>query len=193
MSTPSTPPPAGLPSGNAKYLAGAVLMLVVVGSVIGWKKCQREVTPPPPADSGTAYVPPPRNTDDDIPLPPAIEDAGPDTGKKINYVYLTNGCEVKKCTGTAHPDMEAMLAFRAKAAHKCYDQALSQDATLKGGVTIALRLGTNGLPCSASVSSNSTGNSGVAQCIAGSMRAGGYPAPKGGCVDVNVPILLKTK
>ncbi|HQY60202.1 MAG: AgmX/PglI C-terminal domain-containing protein [Myxococcales bacterium] len=193
MSTPSTPPPAGLPSGNGKYIAGAVLMLVAVGAVIGWKKCQTAPTPPPPPDAAVAFVPPPRNTDDDIPLPAAEEDAGPDAGKKINYIYLSNGCEVKKCAGTQHPDMATMLAFRAKAAHKCYDQALSQDATLKGGVTIALRLGTNGLACSAAVASNSTGNAGVAQCIAASMRAGGYPAPKGGCVDVAVPIQLKTR
>lgn len=193
MSTPSTPPPAGLPSGNGKYIAGAVLMLVAVGAVIGWKKCQPAPTPPPPPDAAVAYVPPTRNTEDDIPLPPPEEDAGPDAAKKINYIYLSNGCEAKKCTGTQHPDMATMLAFRAKAAHKCYDQALSQDATLKGGVTIALRLGTNGLACSASVASNSTGNAGVAQCIAASMRAGGYPAPKGGCVDVAVPILLKTR
>jgi hypothetical protein len=86
-----------------------------------------------------------------------------------------------------------MLAFRAKAAHKCYDQALASDSTLSGGVTIALRIGTNGLPCSSGVASNSTGNAAVGQCIANSMRNGAYPAPKGGCVDVNVPISLKTR
>jgi hypothetical protein len=146
-------------------------------------------------DAAAAYVPPPRKIDDDIPLPPPVEDAGPETGPKVVQTSgpQTFGCEVKKCSGAAPADLEGMLAFRAKSAHKCYDQALATDSTLSGGVTIALRIGTNGLPCSASVASNTTGNPAVAQCIANSMRNGAYPAPKGGCLEANVPISLKSR
>jgi len=198
MSSPSTPPAAGVPSGNGKYIAASVGILAIIGAVIGWKKCSGETPPPQPPptpDAAAAYVPPPRKVEDDIPLPPPVEDAGPETGPKVvhNGGPQTYGCEVKKCGGSAPGDLEGMLAFRAKAAHKCYDQALATDSTLTGGVTIALRIGTNGLPCSAGVASNSTGNAAVAACIAGSMRNGAYPAPKGGCVDVNVPISLKTR
>ena len=196
MSSPSTPPPAGVPSGNGKYIAVALLLLFLIGGVILWKKSQSDTPPPPPPpDASGAYVPPPRKIEDDIPLPPPVEDAGPDTGAKVSHTVgpQTYGCEVKKCGGQGAGDLEGMLAFRAKAAHKCYDQALAADSTLSGGVTIALRIGTNGLPCSSGVASNTTGNAAVGQCIANSMRNGAYPAPKGGCVDVNVPISLKAR
>ena len=196
MSSPSTPPAAGVPSGNGKYYAIAVVLLLLIGGVIFWQKSKSDPTPPPPPPpSATAsYAPPPRKVEDDIPLPPPVEDAGPETGPKVvQSGPQTYGCEVKKCAGSPAGDMESMLAFRAKAAHKCYDQALATDSTLSGGVTIALRIGTNGAPCSAGVASNSTGNAAVAQCIANAMRNGAYPAPKGGCVDVNVPISLRNK
>lgn len=195
MSSPSTPPPAGVPSGNGKYIAVALLLLLLIGGVIYWKKSQSDaLPPPPPPDAGGTYVPPPRKVEDDIPLPPPIEDAGPDSSRITHTVGpQTYGCEVKKCSGQPAADLEGMLAFRAKAAHKCYDQALASDNTLSGSVTISLRIGTNGLPCSAGVASNSTGNAALAQCIAGSMRNGAYPAPKGGCVEANVPIALKNR
>lgn len=199
MSSASSPPPAGVPSsGNGKYAAAAVVLLLLVGGVVFWKKSQSDTPPPPPPvvpDAAASYAPPPRKIEDDIPLPPPVEDAGPETGPKVVQASgpQTFGCEVKKCSGTAPGDLEGMLAFRAKSAHKCYDQALATDSTLSGGVTIALRIGTNGLPCSASVASNSTGNAAVAQCIANSMRNGAYPAPKGGCVEANVPISLKSR
>jgi hypothetical protein len=88
-------------------------------------------------------------------------------------------------------DLESALAFRAKTAHKCYDDALAQDSTLKGTVTISVRVAANGNICAANVASNDVGNPLVANCIASRFRqAGHFPAPSGGCLDVNVPISL---
>lgn len=183
--------PEGVPSGNGKFIALALLLLGAIGAVIAWKTCQK---PPEPIVLGPVDAgPPPRPTktiDDDIPLPPPIEDAGPDAGKKATTAVFTgNQCDAKKCTGSAGSDVETALSFRAKQAHRCYDNALGQDPTLRGKVSIAVRIGSNGQACSAGVASNEMASApGVANCVAGYFRGQAFPTPKGGCVDVNIPI-----
>jgi hypothetical protein len=89
------------------------------------------------------------------------------------------------------PDLETALAFRAKQAHRCYDSALTQDQTLQGHVTINVRVAGNGQVCAASVAANDLSNPSVAGCIARMFgQSGHFPAPRGGCVDANVPISL---
>jgi len=182
--------PEGVPTGNGKFIALAVLLLGAIGAVVAWKTCQKPVEPPLVVlDAG----PPPRpskNIDDDIPPPPAVEDAGNDAGKKATTpVFTGNQCDVKKCTGSAGSDVESALSFRAKQAHRCYDNALAQDPTLRGKVSIAVRIGSNGQACSAGVASNELSSApSVANCVAGYFRGQAFPAPKGGCVDVNIPI-----
>jgi hypothetical protein len=183
--------PEGVPTGNGKFIALALLLLGVIAIVIAWKTCQK---PPEPIVIGPPDAgPPPRpskNIDDDIPPPPVVEDAGSDAGKKVTTaVFSGNQCDAKKCTGTAGSDVEAALSFRAKQAHRCYDNALAQDATLRGKVSIAVRIGSNGQACSAGVASNELSSApSVANCVAGYFRGQAFPAPKGGCVDVNIPI-----
>ena len=183
--------PQGVPSGNGKFIALALLLLGAIGAVIAWKTCQK---PPEPIVLGPVDAgPPPRPTktiDDDIPLPPPVEDAGPDAGKKATTAVFTgNQCDAKKCTGSAGSDVETALSFRAKQAHRCYDNALGQDPTLRGKVSIAVRIGSNGQACSAGVASNEMASApGVANCVAGYFRGQAFPTPKGGCVDVNIPI-----
>jgi outer membrane biosynthesis protein TonB len=88
-------------------------------------------------------------------------------------------------------ELESALAFRAKTAHKCYDDALAQDSSLKGTVKINVRVAANGNVCSANVASSDLTNPSVANCIASRFRqAGHFPAPNGGCLDVNIPISL---
>lgn len=184
-------PPAGVPSGNGKFIVLALLLLGVIGAIIAWKSCQK---PPEPIIIGPpdAGVPPrpSANIDDDIPPPPAIEDSGADAGKKtVTVVPAGNQCDAKKCGGATNSDVETALAFRAKQAHRCYDNALAQDPTLRGKVSIAVRIGSNGQACSAGVGSNELSSApGVASCVAGYFRGQNFPAPKGGCVDVNIPI-----
>jgi hypothetical protein len=176
------------PSGNGKYIVIALLLLAMIGGAIAWKMSQKPPEPVtinlPPPDA----APPKKPVDDDIPLPPPVEDAGSDAGKKVTVVYTGNQCDAKKCTGTTTSELEQTLAFRAKQAHRCYDNALTQDPTLKGKVSISVRVGTNGAVCSAAVASNDMGTPSVANCVAGYFRSGSFPAPKGGCADINVPI-----
>ena len=187
---PSMRPPAGVPpSGNGKFIVLAVLLLGVIGAIVAFKTCQK---PPEPVVVVPDAGPPPKPSqkiDDDIPPPPPIEDAGTDAGKKTTVVFTGNQCDVKKCTGSTNSDVESALSFRAKQAHRCYDNALSQDPTLRGKVSIAVRIGSNGQACSAGVASNELASApGVANCVAGYFRGQNFPQPRGGCVDVNIPI-----
>jgi hypothetical protein len=191
MSAKPSIPPQGVPSGNGKFIGlGLLLVAAVVGVIVYLKACQK---PPEPVTiitpSASVSVPPPRNTrDDDIPPPPPTPDAGTDAGSKTTVHYAANPCDAK-CTGTATPDLEAALAQRAQQSkRKCYYPALAADTTLKGRATISVKIGANGSTCSAGVSSNELANPGVAECTASYYRSGGFPAPKGGCVQVSVPI-----
>ena len=192
MASKAPPPsaPAGVPpSGNGKFIAIAVVLVGVIAAAIAWKKCTPEPPPPPPpiVDAG-----PPINTGrnpvDDIPLPPVIEDAGPDAGKKVIIVQASNQCDAKKCTGTSSSELEQMLAFRVKQAHRCSDQALAQDPTLKGKISVQVRIGAQGGVCSAGVASNDRGSPNVANCVVNYFRGANFPPPKGGCADINIPI-----
>jgi hypothetical protein len=184
MSASTPPPPAT--SGNGKYVLIALVLLAAIVGLVVWRNSNKPpepqtlVPPPPPPSTVNPKV-------DDVPPPPPPEpDAGP---PKRVITTVSGGCDNKGCGGSSTPELENALAFRAKQAHRCYDQALTVDNTLKGKVQIAVRVAANGNVCSASVASNDMGTPSVAQCVAGYFRATGhFPAPKGGCVDANVPI-----
>jgi hypothetical protein len=183
-------PPSGVPSSGGKYVVVAIALLAVIGAAVAWRMCQK---PPPPTVIVVDAAPPPtvsgRNPEDDIPLPPPVIDAGPDGGKKITYVPGTaSQCDARTCSGTSGADLESALQFRVKQAHRCYDNALAQDPTLRGKVTVSVRVGANGQACSAGIANNEMGSSSVAQCVLGFFRGANFPTPKGGCVDVNIPI-----
>ena len=195
MASKAPPPstPAGVPSsGGGKYVVIAVLLLGGIGAAVAVKTCQKPEPPPIVyIDAAPPVVPSGRNPDDDVPLPPPIEDAGSeeDAGKKTVVTQgSSNQCDVKKCTGSSGSELETALQFRVRQAHRCYDNALAQDPTLRGKVTVAVRIGTNGQVCSAGIASNEMSSQQVAQCVSGYFRGANFPSPKGGCVDVNIPI-----
>lgn len=199
MPAPSSPPsaPAGVPSGNAKYIVIAVLLLGGMGAAAWFVTHRAPETPTTivleagaPDAATTPVNTGGRNPEDDIPLPPPVVDAG-----KTSVASTSGGssagsyqCDAKKCNGSSTSDLETALSFRTKQAHRCYDTALSQDPTLRGKVSVAVRVGTNGQSCSASVVSNEMSSSTVANCVANYYRGQSFPAPKGGCLDVTIPI-----
>lgn len=129
--------------------------------------------------------------DDKPPLRPEVPPAS--TGEDKNVVTIgggDDGCKTS-CNGTTTPELESSLGMRARQAHSCYDQALADDATLKGNVSIAVRIGSTGEVCSARVVKNELSNPNVSTCIATQYRRNSFPAPTGGCVDVVVPVVLQ--
>jgi hypothetical protein len=194
MSSPqSSIPPAGVPqSGNAKYAIVAILLLFAAGGLFAWKMLAGQPGPPPPqvllmpSGSGSAQAAT-THAFDDIPSAPP-EEIKPEAGPQTRIVYVnTAGCD-KTCSGSATSELSGAIQVRQQQARRCYNQALAADSTLKGRVSIALKVGGNGSACSASVASNDMGSNAVANCVATMFRNATYPAPKGGCLDVNVPM-----
>jgi hypothetical protein len=196
MSPPSSSlPPAGVPdsSGNAKYAIVAVVLLLAAGGLYAWRTLGERGSPPPLptiANATPSLQQPPVNPKiEDIPLPPPVEEkpeAGPG-GPRV--VYVPSGACDGKCTGTATPELESALQVRAAQARRCYNQALASDSSLRGHVSIAVRIGPTGSVCSANVAANDMGSPVVANCAANMLRSSaGYPAPRGGCVEANVPL-----
>jgi hypothetical protein len=195
MSAKAPPPTSSLPPpvhGGPNYTVIIALLGVALIGLLLWRHFSAD--PPPVAipTTPTATAPPPSPKEDDVPPPPPVEEAGPETGPtRTTGNPNWASCDAKTCFGSVTGDLESALAFRAKTAHKCYDEALAQDSTLKGTVKISVRVAANGNLCAANVAASDLSNPGVAQCIANRFRqAGHFPAPSGGCLDVNVPISL---
>lgn len=181
----SLPPAAGVPSGgNGKYILLALLLLGGVVGVIVWARSHSA----PPAQVGpipsSAF--PSRKTEDSVPLPVAVEDSGAPAPKAVQ-VAPSNGCE-KTCSGSASPEIETALAQRAKQSRVCYDKALATDPTLKGKMTLHVKIGTNGSVCAVNVASNDIGNDFIAQCATNLFRTSAFANPKGGCVEATIPL-----
>lgn len=195
MSPPSSRPPDGVPnsSGNAKYAIVAVVLLLGAGGLFAWRSMSSKDTPPPPPPvpsvSPSASTATTNPLLDDIPPPPPA-DTTPEAGKASpTYVAPAGGgCDSKCSMAYASNDLTSALQVRAAQARRCYNQALAQDSTLRGHVSIAVRISGSGSVCSANVASNDMGTPTVAQCAANVFRSGNYPAPHGGCVDANVPL-----
>jgi hypothetical protein len=191
MSTTPSLPPAGVPEsgGNAKYAIVAIVLLLAAGGLWWWRTTtNRDQTPAPPPVASLASAAPTNPKLDDIPPPPPPEEkpeAG--TGGGVRYVVVGGGCE-GKCSGSAPAELGQALQVRAAQARRCYNSALSTDSTLRGHVTIAVRVGPSGNACSATVASNDMSSPNVAACAANIFRSANYPAPRGGCVDATVPL-----
>jgi hypothetical protein len=189
MSPPSSRAPAPPSSGgNAKYAIVAVVLLLGAGGLFLLRgNSKPDALPPAPVPSTSATTAATNPLLDDIPPPPPA-DTTPEAGKpNVVYIPAGSGCD-GKCIGKAPPELGQALQVRANQARRCYNAALSADPTLKGHVSINVRVGPGGNVCSAAVASNDMSSGGVAQCAANMFRNGGYPAPVGGCVDANVPM-----
>jgi outer membrane biosynthesis protein TonB len=192
---PSSRPPAGIPDkGNVKYAIAAIGLIAASGGLFALRRCSsasEAVAPPPPMPSVTASAPVNPKIDD-IPLPPPPEEKPTPGTPKVVYTTVGGGCEGKCSQQYSTPELGQALQVRAGQARRCYNQALSQDSTLKGHVSINVRIGPSGNVCSATVASNDMGSPAVANCAANVFRtSSGYPSPRGGCVDANVPLNFK--
>jgi hypothetical protein len=189
----STPPPPPT-STNAAYLGVAAVLGVAIVGLIMWKSCGGKTadlpTPTNPGPASSALNPSQIRPTNDVPPPPEDIDAAVevDAGKPVSAMSAA-GCDMKVCKGNATSEVQGGLQQRARQTRRsCYESALQQDESLKGHVEIAVRVGTNGQVCSASVASNDMGSPGVGQCVANMFRGAHVAPPSGGCVDVKVPI-----
>jgi hypothetical protein len=190
MSPPSSKSPPGVPQSgsNTKYAVIAIALVLAIAALFAWRSLsERSSTVPPPVASAPAPTATPNPKIEDIPPPPPIEEK-PEAGPpRIIYVQA-GGCE-GKCSGTATPELGQALQQRAAQSRRCYNEALARDPSLRGHVTVAVRVGNVGNVCSVNVTANDMRTPNVANCAANIFaRSGTLPSPRGGCVDATVPI-----
>jgi hypothetical protein len=184
MADTTVPPPKS--GGSGPIIIAAVLMLLLIGGLIVWKvtgSSDTSKTPTPVAvNTGAAPVldePPPP------PPPPAP------TPKKVGSTG-PNPCS-QVCTGTASGALQSALSGRAGQSRSCYEKALSSNATLEGTLTIGVKVGPNGQVCSARVVADGLHDPGVSNCVVNRFLGASFPAPQGGCAEVNVPLRFMPK
>lgn len=191
-----TTPPPPKSGGSGPIIIAAVLMLLLIGGLIVWKVMgSSEPTKPPVAPvasntgTGTLDEPPPPP-----PPPPPPEDSAKPDEKGPKKVGSTgpNPCS-KECTGTASGALTSALSGRASQSRSCYEKALSSNATLEGTLTIGVRVGPGGQVCGARVVSDGLHDPGVSNCVVARFASSTFPAPQGGCAEVNVPLRFMPK
>ncbi len=191
-----TTPPPPKSGGSGPIIIAAVLMLLLIGGLIVWKvtgSSEPEKTATPVvANTGAAPVldePPPPPP----PPPPPEESAKPDdkAPKKVGSSG-PNPCS-QVCTGTASGALQSALSGRAGQSRSCYEKALSSNATLEGTLTIGVKVGPGGQVCSARVVADGLHDPGVSNCVVNRFLGASFPAPQGGCAEVNVPLRFMPK
>ena len=191
MATTTKPPPPK--SSGTGYIIAGVVMLLAMGGLIVWKVGGNkdplpEKPPEPPKVTKKAPV-----FDNPPPPPPPVEEVKDAEAEKTETKKVVKGgggttaCS-GPCNGTATSAVQGALRAKGGQARGCYERALRLNPTLQGRVMVSARVGAQGQMCSASISQNTLGDPGVAACISQMFRAGKFPPPKGGCVDVNVPL-----
>ncbi len=190
----STTPPPVKGSGTGPFVAAAVVMIALISGLLYWKlnsgtaEVQPAVpVPVPKALPKVAEAPPPP------PPPEEVVDAGsePEAPKKAQHAAGPVGC-AGPCSGDSAA-VQGALAGRARQAQGCYERALRQNAMLEGQIRVSVRIAPSGAVCSANIIADQLGDPSVGGCILQRFRASSFPAPKGGCMDAQVPINFKAK
>jgi hypothetical protein len=191
MAETTPPPPKG---GSGPIIIAAVLMLLLIGGLIVWKVTGSSETPKTPTSvAASSSANPVLDEPPPPPPPPAEEDAGkPEEKPKTKVAVGPNPCS-KVCEGTASAALQSALSGKASQSRSCYEKALSSNATLEGTLTVGVKVGPGGQVCGARVISDGLHDPGVANCVVNRFMSGTFPAPQGGCAEVNVPLRFKRK
>jgi hypothetical protein len=183
--------------GNNVFIAASVVMLLAVGGLVTWKLKGSSSSSPEPtaAASFTAgpnvHQPPVYTPMPPPPPPPPSEEhtASPSAVSPANATVRSGKSYCpSSCEGSVTAALSSALAGRGGAGRRCYEKSLSQNQSLRGHMTVSVRVGTNGSVCSASVVGDELHEPGLTNCIIGVFRASILPAPQNGCVDVKVPL-----
>jgi hypothetical protein len=202
---PGSISPPGVPTKSGSGLVWLGLLLLVVGSGGVYLRMQKsapestEARPaPPPAGPATNDAAKAAAELNDAPPPPPPEEAPaepaptPSSEPTKTAGKASAGCS-GACQGSETPKLVSALQAKAGQARSCYNRALRLNSTLEGKMTASVRVGPSGAPCSVTITSDTLNDAGVKSCVTQMFRSSEYPAPQGGCVQVNVPLSFVAK
>lgn len=186
----STTPPPPKHGGSGPFIIAALVMLLLMGGLLYWKLGDDGPGPAAPAAVNTAPAAPQIFDEPPPPPPPPEEPKNAAVEPKTPTKRVTGsvgGC-AGECNGEPSSGFRAQLQAKAGQARGCYERALRQNAQLQGRMKVSLRVGPTGSVCSANVTLNELGDSGIASCVTQIFRSSAFAAPQGGCVDAEVPL-----
>lgn len=178
-------------SNSGTYVWAAIAMLVLAGGLVTWRltnsSTPEQAAPPPTIavqeEPKAAPPPPPPPPPEEQPSAAAPEASSSAPAK----TRLQSACS-GECQGEVTAELRTYLSGRAGQGRKCYERALLQNGGLKGRMKVQVRINPQGQLCSAAMASDELQDPGLNACILQMFRSSVYPAPKGGCVDVAVPL-----
>lgn len=182
-------PPKG--NGNLAYVGMAIFMLLLTGVLLWMKSTKREASAAPPQASVTRPVKTIRNAPPPPPPPPEMEEvegAAPDAATGRAILQARKDACAGPCRGEVTSALQSQLAQRGQQSRGCYERALRNNSRLTGTVMVALRLDATGKVCSVSLASDTVRDVSVSECVVRRFETMVYSRPKGGCLDVQVPI-----
>lgn len=98
----------------------------------------------------------------------------------------------ERCSGRGTADLVTFATQRAARTKACYDTALAADRTLRGKMEVLVRITDTGAVCDTRVVASEL-PAAVGQCVARILGGVDYPAPRGGCLDVTVPLSFEPR
>lgn len=200
-------PPAGVPTKSGSGLVWIGLGLLIVGgggvyfrtqksahsevqteTVTDVAPAKTDATAKAAAELNEAPPPPPPEEPTEAKPDPAVEQA-----KGQGVKSGGNGGCSGACQGAETPALVSKIRATAGQARSCYNRALRLNTGLEGKMTASVRVGPSGAACQVSIVGDTLNDAGVRSCVTQMFRSTPYPAPQGGCVQIDVPLNFVAK
>jgi hypothetical protein len=110
---------------------------------------------------------------------------GPSSGTQT---VTTSAAPGGACSGDVQPRLAQALSNRAAQSRRCYERLLRSKPSAEGKYVVSLRLSKRGKVEHARLVKDEVGDVEMASCVLSHFRSPSYPAPSGGCADINVPL-----
>jgi hypothetical protein len=177
-------------SGGSYVRLAVIMLLIAVALVVGKIALTHSEQSEPSAAVAVSAQPKVEVAPPPPPPPPPEEPSASASASAAPVAKVAKGgggC-TGECKGEVSAELRTYLAGRAAQGRKCYERALLQNGSLKGRMRVQVRLNPSGQLCNAAMASDELQDPGLSACIIQMFRNSVYPAPKGGCVDVAVPM-----
>jgi len=109
-------------------------------------------------------------------------------GDAPSLVQPVSDCDVAVCAGNASDALIDAIRSRASQARSCYEAALKQTPTSAGRLMLNLRIAHDGASCPLRAAQNELSEATTLLPCLRSLLEIQYPKPRGGCVELNLPL-----
>lgn len=209
----SEPEIPGESKGAGLYLVGTLLLALGAAGLLAWRFLRSEPKPREsiaspaqtkalPASQEQAplhALPPPPKLEPDTSAQPAgspksaagADSAGSASASGTRPGEAPPNSAPNPCAacGEGLPSAALTQAVQSAAAsaRACYKRAL-RSSEVSGSIALSVSIGSTGSVCSAAITQDTLGSAEISSCVLAKFQAKTFPAPKSGCVVINVPL-----